>query len=442
MKHYRKRIADQILMDKLESKGAVLIEGSKWCGKTTTATQIARSILYMQDPVKKKQNLIMAELDPALLLEGDTPRLIDEWQLAPQLWDAVRSEVDKRDEFNQFVLTGSSVPISDMTTSHSGTGRISRMVMRPMTLFESGDSDGSVSLGELFKDYGELVKSSGDLVRDGDLFKGQKELAVKSRLDVRKIAYLICRGGWPKAIGQSDKIALKQAYDYYDAVVLSDISRADGVIRNPQRVKLLMRSFSRFIASDGKVSSIRKDMSYNDTDSLDENTIYSYINALKQIFVVEDLPAWSPNLRSKTAIRTSDTRHFVDPSIAVAALGIGPSDLLDDLSTMGLFFESMCIRDLRVFAEALDGTVYHYRDKLGLECDAVVHLRNGSYALVEVKLGGSEIDDAARNLLSLKSKIDTDRMKAPSFLMILTGTEFGYKREDGVYIVPIGCLKD
>lgn len=422
MKNYLKRIADQILHDKLESKGAVLIEGSKWCGKTTTATQIAKSILYMQDPVKKKQNLIMAELEPAILLEGATPRLIDEWQLAPQLWDAIRFEVDKRDEFNQFVLTGSSVPFDDMTTSHSGTGRISRMVMRPMTLYESGDSNGSISLLELFR--------------------GNEDLTAKSEIDFRQIAYLICRGGWPKAIGQSEKIALKQAYDYYDAVVESDISFADGVTRDPQRVKLLMCSYSRFIASDGTVANIKKDMSSNDSDSLDEKTIYSYVNALKRIFVVEDLPAWSPNLRSKTAIRTSATRHFVDPSIAVAALGIGPNDLLNDLNTMGLFFESMCIRDLRVFAEALDGTVYHYRDKSGLECDAVVHLRNGSYALVEVKLGGSGIDEAAQNLLSLKNKIDTDRMKAPSFLMVLTGTEFAYKREDGVYIVPIGCLKD
>ena len=422
MKNYLKRIADQILHDKLESKGAVLIEGSKWCGKTTTATQIAKSILYMQDPAKKKQNLLMAEIEPAILLEGATPRLIDEWQLAPQLWDAIRFEVDKRDEFNQFVLTGSSVPFDDMTTSHSGTGRISRMVMRPMTLYESGDSNGSISLLELFR--------------------GNEDLTAKSEIDFRQIAYLICRGGWPKAIGQSEKIALKQAYDYYDAVVESDISFADGVTRDPQRVKLLMCSYSRFIASDGTVANIKKDMSSNDTDSLDEKTIYSYVNALKRIFVVEDLPAWSPNLRSKTAIRTSATRHFVDPSIAVAALGIGPNDLLNDLNTMGLFFESMCIRDLRVFAEALDGTVYHYRDKSGLECDAVVHLRNGSYALVEVKLGGSGIDEAAQNLLSLKNKIDTDRMKAPSFLMVLTGTEFAYKREDGVYIVPIGCLKD
>jgi predicted AAA+ superfamily ATPase len=422
MKRYRKRIADRILQDKLEAKGAVLIEGSKWCGKTTTATQIAKSFLYMQDPAKKKQYLKMAELDPILLLEGETPRLIDEWQLAPQLWDAIRFEVDKRDEFNQFILTGSSVPAGDMTTSHSGTGRISRMVMRPMTLYESGDSNGLISMEELFKE--------------------QKEFTVKSQIDIRRIAYLICRGGWPKSLDQSEKIALRQAYDYFDAVVESDISKVDGVNRNPQRARLLMRSLSRFIASDAKVTNIRADMVSNDLDSLDEDTIFSYINALKRMFVVEDLPAWSPNLRSRTAIRTSDTRHFVDPSIAAASLGIGPNDLLNDLNTMGLFFESMCVRDLRVFSEALDGTVYHYRDKTGLECDAVVHLRNGSYALIEVKLGGSDIEDAAQNLLLLKNKVDTNRMKAPSFLMVLTGTEFGYKREDGVYIVPLGCLKD
>jgi uncharacterized protein len=421
MKWYRNRIADKILQDKLEAKGAVLIEGSKWCGKTTTACQIAKSVLYMQDPAKKIHNLKMAELDPALLLEGNTPRLIDEWQLAPQLWDAVRFEVDKRDQFNQFILTGSSTPVADMTTSHSGTGRISRMTMRPMTLYESGDSSGSISLGELFCE--------------------QKEIAVKSTLDVRRIAYLICRGGWPKVLDQSERIALRQAYDYYDAVVESDISNADGVNKNPQRVKLLMRSLSRFTASDAKVTNIKSDMVSNDLDSLDEDTIYSYINALKRIFVVEDLPAWSPNLRSKTAIRTSDKRHFVDPSIAVASLGIGSDDLLNDLNTMGLLFESMCIRDLRVFAEALDGTVYHYRDKTGLECDAVVHLRNGSYALIEAKLGGSEIEDAARNLLLLKSKIDTDRMQAPSFLVVLTVTEYGYRREDEVYVIPIGCIK-
>lgn len=422
MKWYRNRIVDQILADKLEAKGAVLIEGPKWCGKTTTASQLAKSILYMQDPAKKSQNLKMAELEPALLLEGKTPRLIDEWQLAPPIWDAVRFEVDKRDAFNQFILTGSSVPIGDMTTSHSGTGRISRMVMRPMTLYESGDSDGSISLGELFKE--------------------QKDIAVKSDLNIRRIAYLICRGGWPKALDQVDKIALRQSYDYYDAIIKSDISAVDGVNRDPQRVKLLMRSYSRYIASDAKMTNIRADMVTNDLDSLSEETIFSYINALKRIFVIEDLPAWSPNLRSRTAIRTSDTRHFVDPSIATAALGVGPNDLMNDLSTMGLFFESMCVRDLRVFSESLDGTVYHYRDKTGLECDTVIHLRNGSYALIEVKLGGNEIESAAQNLLLLKNKIDTNRMKAPSFLMIITGTDFGYRREDGVYVAPLGCIKN
>lgn len=422
MKQYRKRIADQILADKLEAKGAVLIEGPKWCGKTTTATQIAKSTIYMQDPAKKIQNIKMAELEPALLLEGETPRLIDEWQLAPQLWDAVRFEVDKRDEFNQFILTGSSVPAGDMTTSHSGTGRISRMIMRPMTLYESGDSNGSVSLAELFKE--------------------QKDFAVRGELDIRRIAYLICRGGWPKALDQNERIALRQAYDYYDAVVASDISQADGVTRNPQRVKLLMRSYSRFIASEAKLTKIRADMASNDLDSLDDNTILTYINALKRIFVVEDLPAWNPNLRSRTAIRTSDTRHFVDPSIATAALGTSPNDLINDLNTMGLYFESMCVRDLRVFSESLDGTVYHYRDKAGLECDAVVHLRNGSYGLIEVKLGGNDIEKAAESLISLRNKIDTNRMQAPSFLMVITGTEFGYKRDDGVYVVPIGCLKN
>ena len=422
MKRYRNRIADRILLDKLEAKGAVLIEGPKWCGKTTTATQVAKSLILIQDPAKRDQYRKMAELNPSLLLEGETPRLIDEWQLAPQLWDAVRYEVDRRDEFNQFILTGSSVPILDRTTSHTGTGRISRMVMRPMSLFESGESNGSIALG--------------------DLFSEQKDIAAKSLIDIRHLAYLICRGGWPKALYQTDRIALRQARDYFDAVVESDISAVDGVYRNPQRVKLLMRSFSRFTASEAKITNIRADMVTNDSDSLDDDTIFSYITALKRIFVVEDLPAWSPNLRSKTAIRTSDTRHLVDPSIAVASLGIGPADLLNDLNTMSLLYESMCIRDLRVFAEALDGTVYHYRDKTGLECDAVIHLRNGSYAMVEVKLGGREIDIAADNLLRLKSKIDTDRMKAPSFMMVVTGTDFAYRRKDGVFVVPLGCLKD
>jgi len=422
MKNYRARIADKILKQRLEAKGAVLIEGAKWCGKTTTASQIAGSILYMQDPSKKEQNLRMANIEPSILLEGKTPRLIDEWQLAPSLWDAVRFEVDQRDEFNQFILTGSSVPADPTGISHTGTGRIARMIMRPMSLYESGDSNGTISLRELF---------------DGNVRK-----AAKSDLGIRDLAFLICRGGWPKAVGQTDRIALRQAYDYFDAVVEADISTADGVQRNSQKVRKLMRSYSRFIATDGKLRSIWADMEANEVDKLNENTIALYINLLRRIFVVEEMPAWSPNLRSKTAIRTSDTRHFVDPSIAVAALGIGPKDLLNDLNTFGLLFESLCVRDLRIFADALDGNLYHYRDKNGLECDAIVHLRNGSYGLVEVKIGERDVDEAARNLILLNRKIDTDRMKQPAFMMVLTGTEFAYRREDGVYVVPIGCLKD
>ncbi|MDD3424946.1 ATP-binding protein [Sphaerochaeta sp.] len=420
MKEYLPRIADIVLSDRLEAKGAVLIEGPKWCGKTTTALQKAKSVVYMQDPLDKEQNLALAELNPLQLLKGKTPRLIDEWQLAPKLWDAIRFDVDKRDEFNQFILTGSFVPADDMSNSHSGTGRITRMTMRPMSLFESKDSDGSVSLRSLFG--------------------SKNEISADSNISIEELAFLICRGGWPKAIGQSQRVALQQAFDYVDSIVNKDASRVDGIAKNPQRMKNLLHSYSRFIASDAKITTIRDDMVANDVDTLDYNTVYTYISALKKIFVVEDLPAWTPKLRSKTAIRTTDTRHFTDPSIATASLGIGPQDLLDDLQTMGLFFENLCIRDLRVFAEALDGNVYHYRDKTDLECDAVIHLRNGSFGLVEVKLGGSAIDTAAGNLLKLQERLDTNRMKHPSFLMILTGTKYAYTRKDGVHVVPIGCL--
>ncbi|SMP62597.1 hypothetical protein SAMN06298221_11482 [Sphaerochaeta associata] len=420
MKEYLPRIADIVLSDGLEAKGAVLIEGPKWCGKTTTALQKAKSVVYMQDPLDKEQNLALAELNPLQLLKGKTPRLIDEWQLAPKLWDAIRFDVDKRDEFNQFILTGSFVPADDMSNSHSGTGRITRMTMRPMSLFESKDSDGSVSLRSLFG--------------------SKNEISADSNISIEELAFLICRGGWPKAIGQSQRVALQQAFDYVDSIVNKDASRVDGIAKDPQRMKNLLHSYSRFIASDAKITTIRDDMVANDVDTLDYNTVYTYISALKKIFVVEDLPAWNPKLRSKTAIRTTDTRHFTDPSIATASLGIGPQDLLDDLQTMGLFFENLCIRDLRVFAEALDGNVYHYRDKTDLECDAVIHLRNGSFGLVEVKLGGSAIDTAAGNLLKLQERLDTNRMKHPSFLMILTGTKYAYTRKDGVHVVPIGCL--
>lgn len=399
-----------------------MVEGAKWCGKTTTAEQISNSQLYMQDPAKKAQNLQLANLNPSLLLEGKTPRLIDEWQLAPKLWDAVRFEVDKRNVFNQFILTGSAVPASFDEISHSGTGRIARLLMRPMTLLETGDSTGKVSLQKLFQD--------------------DNDIAVTNESDLKRIAYLICRGGWPKVLGASEKIALRQAVDYYNGVVNSDVSRVDNKERNAERAKRLMYSYSRNIGTQIKYEELRKDVISNDIESFSIETLYDYINALKKIFVIEDAPAWNPNLRSKTSIRTTDTRYFVDPSIATASLGLGPDDLLNDLQTMGFLFENLCIRDLRVYAQTIDGQVYHYRDRNNLECDAVVHLRNGRYGLVEIKLGGdSLIEEGAKTLKRLEKNLDTDKMKSPSFKMILTAVgDYAYKREDGILIVPVTCL--
>ena len=423
-KKYKSRIADALLSRKLEGKGAVLIEGAKWCGKTTTAEQQAKSFVYMTDPEKSYQYLSMVELNPKTLLEGKTPRLFDEWQIAPKLWDAIRFEVDHRDDLGQFILTGSAVPPETEEIHHTGTGRFARVKMRPMSLFEAEDSNGSVSLTELF---------SGNL-----------DIAGSCDLPLEKLAFLVCRGGWPRATTMRNTTALEQAFDYYDAVVNADISRVDNVERNPERVKLLMRSCARHQGTQASNVVIRDDMRINDNSTLDEDTVYSYISALKKIFVIEDMPSWNPNLRSKTAIRTSDTRYFVDPSIATAALGLGPNDLLNDLNTFGLFFETMCMRDLRIFADALDGQVYHYRDASGLECDAVVHLRNGSYGLIEIKLGGAaRIDEGAVNLNKLAEKIDTEKMKKPAFKMVLTGIgDFAYCRKDGVLVVPIGSLKN
>ena len=424
MKKYKSRITDALIERKLKGKGAILIEGPKWCGKTTTAEQFAKSILYMSKPEDVQSNLMMAEIDPSKLLKGETPRLIDEWQIAPKLWDAVRFEVDHRDNMGHFILTGSAVPPKNDEIFHTGTGRFAWIKMRPMSLFESLESTGEVSLRELFNQPSQL--------------NGENKLAIDD------LAFLICRGGWPGAIDMDKDIALDQAFDYYTAIVNTDISRADNVKRDPERTKRLMRSYARNQGAQTAYTVIRDDIVANDSESLTEDTVYAYTNALRKIFVIEDMPAWNPNLRSKTAIRTSDTRYFIDPSIATASLGLGPEELIKDLNTMGLFFETMCVRDLRVYAESIDGQVYHYRDKSGLECDTVIHLRNGSFGLIEIKLGGDKlIEEGAETLKAFRDKIDTTKMKTPSFLMVLTGTgRYAYKREDGVYVVPIGCLKN
>lgn len=424
MAEYKRRIADRILERKVLGKGAVLIEGPKWCGKTTTAKQLAKSVLDLGDSSVLKQSAQMIEISPKSLLEGATPRLIDEWQALPPIWDSIRSEVDKRGEPSQFILTGSSVLPDADETIHSGTGRYAHVMMRPMSLYESGESTGSVSLR--------------------DLFDGKVPDVQENSLEIEDIAYLTCRGGWPWATLISKNVALDQAFDYVDSVMKRDIQRVDRVKRSPERARLLMRSYARNISQQVSYATIRKDMLSNDASSLDEDTVADYIKALKKLFVIEDLAAWNPNIRSKAAIRTSETRHFVDPSIGTAALGLGPQDLINDLQSFGLFFEDMVVRDLRVYAEALDGELYHYRDSSGLECDTVLHRRNGSYALLEVKIGGEDkINEGAASMIELANNIDTDKMPAPSFMAVIVGVgKYAYRRKDGVYVLPIGCLKD
>lgn len=426
MEGYKHRIMDSLLEKKLRAKGAVLIEGPKWCGKTTTAEEIAASKIMLAKTDIKEHFKSLLEIDTDAALTGDTPMLIDEWQTVPKLWDAVRYTVDHRRAMGQFILTGSAVPDkeAEKEREHSGTGRFAWLTMRPMTLFESGESNGTVSLGELFTAPDKILQ--------------------RNDLKLTDIAFLICRGGWPAAIGLPEDAALEQAFDYYDAVTKEDVTKVDGVKRASERVQRLMRAYARHQGTQASIATLKEDLKSNDATTLDDDTITSYLDALRKIFVVEDMPAWNPNLRSKTAIRTADTRYFVDPSIATAALGMGPADLINDLNTMGFFFEAMCVRDLRVFSEALNGKIYHYRDKSGLECDAVVHLRNGQYGLIEIKLGGdSLIKEGTETLNALAERIDTTRMKNPAFKMILTAAgEYAYRcPEDGIYVVPIGCLK-
>ena len=417
-KTYITRIADKVLDLALKSSGAVLIEGPKWCGKTRTAKEKAKSVLFMQDQDNAASYLKTADTKPSLLLNGETPRLIDEWQVAPVLWDAVRFAVDQRESRGQFILTGSAVP-ADNVTRHTGTGRISRMIMRPMSLFESMESNGSISLKALFN--------------------GTADDEYISTLTIENLAYTIVRGGWPASIDEDESVALQEPLNYINAVINMDVSRVDNIEKNPARVRALMRSIARNVSTAASLETLRNDIA-SDEMTLSDKTVASYMNALRRILVVEDLPAWNPAMRSRTAIRTTPKRHFSDPSIATAVLRASPDSLLNDFNTFGLLFESLCIRDLRVYAQSIDGDVFQYRDKSGLEADAIVHLHDGRWVAIEVKMGASEIETAAENLIKLKDKVNTDKMMEPSFLMVLTCTEFGYRRKDGVYIVPIGCL--
>ena len=419
-KNYFPRLCDRLLQEQLEASGAVLVEGAKWCGKTSTAAHAARSVLYMQDPDRSATFRRAADTKPSLLLEGATPRLLDEWQEAPVLWDAVRFAVDQRGEVGQFILTGSAVPL-DHATMHTGTGRIARLKMRPMSLWESQESSGSVSLGALFD--------------------GTAQTEAFSSVTVEDLAFLTCRGGWPAAVRLNGKAALRTAENYVEAIIQQDVHRVDEVEKNPERVYQLLRSLARNTATMCTATTLMADVNASDA-TITDKTLSTYLNALRRIFVVEDLPAWQPSLRSKTALRTSAKRHFVDPSIGAAVLHADPQSLLSDFNTFGFFFESLCVRDLRVYAQALGGDVFHYRDKSNLEADAIIRLRDGRWGAVEVKLGSREIDEAALHLLALQNKVDADRMGRPSFLMVLTGGELAYRRQDGVFIVPLACLKD
>jgi len=423
MEKYKQRVADLLLERKLAGKGAVLVVGPKWCGKTTTAKQQSHSLLDLSKKLILDQSIQMMDINPESLLVGETPRLIDEWQQIPALWDVVRTEVDERNEFGQFVLTGSAVLPKAEETLHSGTGRIGRLKMRPMSLFESGESTGEVSLTDLFNKTDITV--------------------IQHNKSLDEIAFLTCRGGWPQATFLQGDIALDQAEDYVESLLTVDMHRVDKVQRSSERMRHIMRSYARYQGAQCPISMIREDLLGSEGQSISDDTISSYLGVLNRLYVIEDMPAWNPNLRSKAAIRTSATRYYIDPSIATAALGIAPKDLINDLRTFGFMFEAMAVRDIRVYADALKAKVYHFRDSNGLECDTVIHRRDGSYGLVEIKLGGpNNTEQAATNLLTLANTIDTEKMAAPSFMMVLTAVgPYAYRRKDSVYVVPLACLR-
>ncbi len=421
---YLNRIADKELSLRLEAFGAVQIKGPKWCGKTTTASMQAKSIIKLQDPDNRAGYLSVAETKPSLLLKGDVPRLIDEWQVAPVLWDSVRNEVDVRNKKGQFILTGSTV-IDNEEIMHSGTGRISQMSMYPMSLYESQESNGLISLKELF--------DNKDLDIDG----------IQSKLSIEELIFAACRGGWPSSLTANKRVQLLIAKDYVDIVCNEDVSRIDNRTRNPNLVRLLLRSYARNLCTLSKKTTMLKDISV-EMEGVSMTTFDDYVSALEKLFVIEDVEAWSPSIRSASTIRKSKKRCFIDPSIAVASLGLSPQQLEQDLKTFGFIFECMSIRDLKAYSQALGGRVSFYNDRSGLEADIVLHLDDGRYALIECKLGSREIEEGAKHLLKLKSLIQAqeDKLNAPDLLIVLTGGQMAYTREDGVKIIPLACLKD
>lgn len=419
---YYDRLIEKEIEKKLRTSGAVLVAGPKFCGKTTTCMKYQKSFVKLNT----KQAITMARMDPHGVLEGDKPRLIDEWQKAPDIWNQVKDDLDFNYEFGKYILTGSSTPADKTEVHHSGAGRIAPVKMRPMSLWESKDSKGTVSLSELFND---------GAITPWD---------VNADFSLADVAYIICRGGWPISVLAQREIAVEITKNYYNGLfVFEDCENERFRNKQPEILKMIVRSYARHISTEAAVSTIVADLRQNNERTMDIKTYNEYVEALGDLFILEDMPAWNPNIRSKTAIRSTPTRHFVDTSIACRALGVGPDDLLNDLESFGLFFEDMAVRDLRIYAEVNGGEVRHYRDNAGLECDAVVHLENGCWGAVEIKLGGDELIEAgASSLKLLKSKIENKSdEKSPSFLMVLTAVGGAYRRDDGVYVVPINLLK-
>ena len=421
--HYMKRIIDKEIKEKLSVSGALLIKGPKWCGKTTSAMQIAKSVLEMQNPDLQENYLELVNMKPSLLLEGEKPRLIDEWQIAPKIWNAVRYSVDKISKPSQYILTGSATPIED-DSLHSGAGRFAIMTMKTMTLFESGDSNGAISLSD-------ILNRSANI--DG----------IKTDLTYEKIAYVLCRGGWPNAISFEEKNALEIPKNYLDVLFENDISKADGIKRNPMLARAILKSYARQISTIDSDRSLYNDICAN-YSSISERTIIDYIETLKKLYIVEEIEAWNPSIRSKTSIRTSPKKSLADPSLAVAALGCSSKELMLDIKTFGLLFENLVNRDLSVYVHSIGGSLKHYRDRFGLECDNVIHFQNGKYALVEIKLGGSKIKEAEEHLITLRDLIlkNEQSLGEPEFLMIITGTDMAYATKNNVLVVPIGCLRN
>ena len=419
---YKPRLIDDEIDEYLEMIGAILIEGPKWCGKTTTAEQHAKSSIKLQDTDQSENYLRWAKVQPSILLDGKKPRLIDEWQMAPILWDAVRNSVDELHEDGLYILTGSTT-IDEAEVMHTGTGRIHRVVMRTMSLFESGESNGKISILELFE--------NPDMPIDG----------IESTLSVTDLIFAACRGGWPESLNKkSEKAQLFVAKSYVKNICEINVSSFDDVKRDPQKVRNILKSYSRNISTLASNSTILADIN-SEFQNISKNTYYNYINALKRLFVIEDVPAWSPNIRSKSSIRSTPKKEFTDPSIAVATMGLSPQSLVDDLNTFGFIFETLCIRDLRVYTSKKWGEISYYRDRNGLEADCVIHLENGDYALIEFKLGSDEIEKGAKNLLKLRNLLKEKNFKEPKFLAVITGGKYAYTTEDNVKVIPIGCLR-